>query len=100
MLGASLCDPLAEPQALALPEGTVAALARLKLVESLVGSLRASSKETFMLGPSHRGERQLHVKLREPDGGGAYQVRSSVFPMTSRPSIAACASAALASANV
>lgn len=38
-------DPLAELQTLSLPEGVVPALARLLVVENLVGSSRASGRE-------------------------------------------------------
>jgi hypothetical protein len=60
-------DPLAELQTLSLPEGAVPALARLLVVEHLVGSRRASVVEGFALGPSHRGERHLQLTWREPE---------------------------------
>jgi hypothetical protein len=60
-------DPLAELQTLSLPEGAVPALARLLVVEYLVGSRRASAVEGFALGPSHRGERHLQLTWREPE---------------------------------
>ena len=59
-------DPLAELQTLSLPEGIIPSLARLLVVEDLVGSSRASSVESFSLGPNNRGERRLHLSWREP----------------------------------
>lgn len=61
-------DPLAELQTLALPKAAVLALAILLVVESLVGSTRASSVERFMLGPNRRGQRHLQLTWREPRG--------------------------------
>jgi hypothetical protein len=59
-------DPLVELQTLSLPEGAVPALAHLLVVEDLVGSARASSVESFSLGPNNRGERHLQLTWREP----------------------------------
>lgn len=59
-------DPLAELQTMAVPEGALQALARLVLVERLVGGRRASAVERFSLGPAHGGERQLELSWWEP----------------------------------
>ena len=69
-------DPLAELQALSLPEGAVPALARLLVVEHLVGSRRASAVEGFALGPSHRGDRHLQLTWREPERYSNVEPRS------------------------
>lgn len=59
-------DPLAELQTMAVPEGAVQPLARLLLVERLVGGRRASAVERFSLGPARGGERQLELSWWEP----------------------------------
>ncbi|MHB8694987.1 MAG: DUF4062 domain-containing protein [Solirubrobacteraceae bacterium] len=59
-------DPLAELPTMAIPEGAVQPLARLLLVERLVGGRRASAVERFSLGPTHGGERQLELSWSEP----------------------------------
>jgi hypothetical protein len=59
-------DPLAELQTLSLPESAVPSLAKLLVVEALVGSARASSVESFSLGPNHRGKRHLQLTWRDP----------------------------------
>jgi hypothetical protein len=59
-------DPLAELQTMAIPEGAAQPLARLLLVERLVGGRRASAVDRFSLGPAHGGERQLELSWWEP----------------------------------
>ncbi|MCA1677927.1 MAG: hypothetical protein LC777_02735 [Actinobacteria bacterium] len=59
-------DPLAALDDLGAPEGSVSALARVLVTEDLLGTGRASSIESFSLGPSRRGERQLELTWREP----------------------------------
>jgi hypothetical protein len=59
-------DPLSELEGIAVPEGSVAAIARLLVVEQLVGSRKAASVDTFALGPASGGQRQVRVGWREP----------------------------------
>ncbi len=59
-------DPLAELLALDVPEGSVQALARLLVVEQLVGERRASTITSFSLGPANRGARHVELTWREP----------------------------------
>jgi hypothetical protein len=59
-------DPLSEFQTMTVPEGSVQALARLLVVEQLVGSRRASAVEGFALGPAHRGQRHVELTWLEP----------------------------------
>jgi hypothetical protein len=59
-------DPLAELLALPVSEGSVQALARLLVVEQLVGERWASTIIGFSLGPARRGERHLELSWREP----------------------------------
>jgi len=58
-------DLLREVAALELPEGSVQAVARLLVVESLVGGQRASSVDDFALGPAHRDQRPLALTYTE-----------------------------------
>jgi hypothetical protein len=60
-------DPLAALHGAGVPEVSMQALARLLLVEHLVGGGRASAVEAFALGPSVRGARQVEVRWREPE---------------------------------
>ncbi len=60
-------DPLAPLDTLSVPEGTVQALARLLVTEHLMGTSRASSIESFSLGPNVRGSRQLELSWRAPE---------------------------------
>jgi len=59
-------DPLAELQALPVPEGAVQALSQLLTVEQLVGGRRASAVERFALGPVRNGQRHLELAWWEP----------------------------------
>jgi hypothetical protein len=59
-------DPLAELQTMQVPEGAVQPLARLLVVEQLVGGRRASAIEGFALGPARGGERQVEISWWEP----------------------------------
>jgi hypothetical protein len=59
-------DPLSELEGIAVPEGSVAAIARLLVVEQLVGSRKAASVDTFALGPASGGQRHVRVGWREP----------------------------------
>jgi hypothetical protein len=59
-------DPLAPLEDLGIPEGSVQALARLLVTEHLLASGRASSIQSFALGPDVRGSRQLELSWREP----------------------------------
>lgn len=58
-------DPLAPLQGIRLPEGSVQAIARLLVVERLVGSHRASAVEDFVLGPAVQGGRRVRIAWRE-----------------------------------
>jgi hypothetical protein len=66
LVGAS--DALAELQIMQVPEGAVQPLARLLVVEQLVGGRRASAIERFAIGPARRGERQIELSWWEPRG--------------------------------
>ena len=59
-------DPLAALQAMNVPEGTVQGLCRLLVVESLVGSRRASAVEQFVIGPPRNHERHIEIAWWEP----------------------------------
>lgn len=59
-------DPLAPLVGSAVPERAIAAIARLLLVEYLVGGQRAGSVEAFSLGPVHHGRRRLALSWKEP----------------------------------
>jgi hypothetical protein len=59
-------DPLAEFAMLQLPEGSIGPIARLLVVEWLVGSRRAQSIERFDLGPLRDHTRRLELTYREP----------------------------------
>jgi hypothetical protein len=59
-------DPLAELERIAVPEGSVSAIARLLVVEQLIGSQKASSVDAFDLGPAIGGQRRVRVGWWEP----------------------------------
>jgi hypothetical protein len=59
-------DPLSELQGVHVPEGSLQSIARLFVVEALVGQQRASSIESFTLGPLVNGARRIEVRWREP----------------------------------
>lgn len=59
-------DPLEELVHQTLPEDSFEAVARLLLVEQLIGGGRASYIETFQVGPEHQGKRALKVVYRDP----------------------------------
>ncbi len=59
-------DPLAPLRELTLPEGSVEPIARLLVVEHLVGSHRASSVDGLELGPPHQGRRAIRLAYMEP----------------------------------
>lgn len=59
-------DPWAALASLRLSEDSVKALARVLLVERLVGSGDASAVEAFELGPLRGGTRQVELSYWEP----------------------------------
>jgi hypothetical protein len=59
-------DPLEELIHQTLPEDSFEAVARLLLVEQLIGGGRASYIETFQIGPEHQGERPLKLVYKDP----------------------------------
>jgi hypothetical protein len=59
-------DPLAELQAMHVPEGSIQALSRLLVVENLVGSRRASGVERFIIGPPRNHQRHVEIAWWEP----------------------------------
>jgi uncharacterized protein DUF4062 len=59
-------DPLQELAQLALPEDSLVAVARLAIVEQLVGGRQASYVDAFELGPEHRGSRRLRLAYTDP----------------------------------
>lgn len=59
-------DPLASMTALRLPEGSIEPVARLLVVNHLLGSGRASAIEQFAIGPGDRGRRRLLLTYTEP----------------------------------
>jgi uncharacterized protein DUF4062 len=58
-------DPLDELHGPALSEGSVVPIARLLLVEHLVGKHLARSIDQFSIGPAHEGKRQLSLTYTE-----------------------------------
>lgn len=58
-------DPLAELDALALAQAVYAPVARLLIVERLLGAGGASSVQTASVGPEHAGRRTLRVQWTE-----------------------------------
>jgi hypothetical protein len=62
---AEVPDPLTQLQGVQLAEGSVGAVARLLLVEELVGNRRVAAIEDFALGPVINGQRRLRVGWRE-----------------------------------
>jgi hypothetical protein len=59
-------DPLAALVGAGVPESAIPALARLLVVEYLVGGQRAGSVEAFSLGPAVGGQRRIAVSWLEP----------------------------------
>ena len=59
-------DPLVELQALTLSEDSVQSLARLLIVEQLIGQRRAGAVVGFSLGPESAGARHLELTWRAP----------------------------------
>jgi hypothetical protein len=59
-------DPLAELDRLGLPPSTEESIARLLVVERLLGRRRASRLTQFALGPDHLGERRVEIEYIEP----------------------------------
>jgi hypothetical protein len=59
-------DPLAELDGLGLPPSAEEAVARLLVVERLLGGKRASRITHFALGPAHLGERRVELEYIEP----------------------------------
>jgi hypothetical protein len=56
---------LAELSGLSLPEGNLGPIARLLVVEQLVGGQQASTIDDFSLGPNHQGQRRLSLTYTE-----------------------------------
>lgn len=59
-------DPLEELVHQTLPEDSFEAVARLLLVEQLIGGGRASYIDTFQVGPEHQGRRPLKLIYKDP----------------------------------
>jgi hypothetical protein len=59
-------DPLAELDGLGLPPAEEESVARLLVVERLLGRRRASRLTHFALGPPHLGERRLELEYADP----------------------------------
>lgn len=59
-------DPLGELPTSALPEGSVEPIARLLIVEHLIGGGKAGSLESFEIGPAHKGARRVRLTYTEP----------------------------------
>jgi hypothetical protein len=58
-------DPLAELGGAQIPEAGVPSIARLLLVERLLGARRVAKVDHFLLGPPHRGGRRLALTYTE-----------------------------------
>lgn len=58
-------DPFAELQHVAFPEGSLQAVARLFIVERLIGARQASLIERFSLGPVAAGRRRTELTWRD-----------------------------------
>jgi hypothetical protein len=58
-------DPLAELGGVEIPEASVQSIARLLVVEQLLGARRVARVERFALGPPRRGERRLALTYTE-----------------------------------
>lgn len=58
-------DPLADLQSMRVAEGSVEAIARLLVVEQIVGGRRAATIETFQVGPAIHGRRRVRIGWRE-----------------------------------
>ena len=58
-------DPLAPLDGLCLPHATYAAVARLLVIERLIGGDGASAVEHFAIGPEHAGARPLELAWKE-----------------------------------
>lgn len=67
LMGAKLdtSDPLDGLQRLNVPEGSVQSIARVLVVEALVGTGRASFVERFALGPAVGARRRLELEWRD-----------------------------------
>jgi hypothetical protein len=59
-------DPLAELDGLGLPPSAEESVARLLVVERLLGRGRASRLTHFALGPPHLGERRVELEYIDP----------------------------------
>jgi hypothetical protein len=69
MLGRVLVDttdPVADLVAVRLSEGNIEPIARLLVVEHLLGKGRASAINQFMIGPANRGQRRVRLVYTEP----------------------------------
>lgn len=64
--GSDVTDPWAELLVAGVPSDTVPALAKLLLVEHLVGGGQVGTIEEFRLGPAHGGTRPLELTYLEP----------------------------------
>jgi hypothetical protein len=58
-------DPLAELDHQHLPEASYQPIARLLLVERLIGSRQASRLDHFSIGPAHQSQRQLAISYTD-----------------------------------
>jgi hypothetical protein len=59
-------DPLVELDGLLLPPAAEEAIARLLIIERLIGGGRASRIDRFAMGPAHLGERRIELEYVEP----------------------------------
>jgi hypothetical protein len=59
-------DPLQELMQHPLPEDSFAAIARLAIVERLIGSDQASDVESLEIGPEHQGQRRFELTYMAP----------------------------------
>lgn len=59
-------DPLEPLLGVAVPEGSLQPIARLLVVEQLVGSRKAASLDEFVVGPRASGQRRVRVGWWEP----------------------------------
>lgn len=63
---ADTTDPLGPLSGVRVPEGSLQAVARLLVVERLVGQRKAAAVERFTLGPLRSGRRHVELAWREP----------------------------------
>jgi hypothetical protein len=63
-------DPLAPLSGMPLSHGATEAIARILVVEDLLGTNAASHVTHFALGPTYQGRRQLELTYRDPERYG------------------------------